>query len=136
MKPEDDNFLTQFGMETMKRLGIRMWSRLGELISNTRTINQVKVQSTDIPRTKQSADKYLEGIFGSWPNKPRVETVPELQDYLLKFPDLCEKYIFVNQFKPFKKSKDFKRFSYNQRKLITVKTLAQKYLNSRLYPDS
>lgn len=91
----DEKLLTKYGNETMKQLAQRYWSRLKYLISETRILKQVKIQSTDFPSTKQSAEKYLEGLFRFWPFKINIDTNSVEQDFLLKYPDLCDKYLVV-----------------------------------------
>ncbi len=95
MQPNDDNLLTTNGMKWMKMLGKRMRTRLLRLIKPIeimRLNKYQKVLTTYLTRTQQSAHEYLDGFFSTCFAKPNITYLAE-DDYLLKFPDLCEKYI-------------------------------------------
>ena len=93
METDYDNNLTQNGRELMKDLGHRMFMRLFDLISNLRS-NQIKVQTTNIIRTQQSADEYLNGLLSYTSFRPNYD-INQNEDYLLKYPDFCQNYIKV-----------------------------------------
>jgi hypothetical protein len=95
MKPEYDNILTPNGAIYMKRLGERMKKRLTTLKYMRLPNTKVSVLTTNITRTIQSGEEYLKGLFGSSNIAPHVQPIPSEDDYLLKFPDLCEKYLKV-----------------------------------------
>ncbi|CAF0730033.1 unnamed protein product [Brachionus calyciflorus] len=97
VSPEMENLLTDYGSETIKSLGLRTWVRLKYLIFNTRISKQVKIRSTNFTRTIESAQKYVEGFFHFWPLKINIESSDIENDYLIKYPDLCEKYLtYIN----------------------------------------
>ena len=95
MLPEYDNILTQNGMCYMKKLGARMRQRLSGLKYFKRPNLSVSVLSTNITRTIQSGQEFLKGFFGKNDPKALVQPLDTDEDYLLKFPDLCEKYLKV-----------------------------------------
>ena len=84
----------------MKRLGERMRKRLTTLKYMRLPNTKVSVLTTNITRTIQSGEEYLKGLFGSSNIAPRVQPIPSEYDYLLKFPDLCEKYLKVVKNEP------------------------------------
>ena len=80
----------------MRNLGTRMRMRLKTLYKSLSNKNQIKCQTTNIYRTIQSAFQYSNGFFGSYSSLiPAIEPQNSKDDYLLKFPDLCEKFIKV-----------------------------------------
>lgn len=90
---EYDHILTQNGRFYMKSLGNRMHNRLFDLISTLDDVSsQIKVQTTEYIRTQQSADEYLNGLLNFTPDRPKYD-ISEDEDYLLKCPDVCQKYI-------------------------------------------
>ena len=95
MLPEYDNVLTQNGILYMKRLGERMRHRLADLKLFKMPAAKINVLSTNITRTIQSGREFLMGFLGH--NNPNVLVNPldASEDYLLKFPDLCEKFLKV-----------------------------------------
>ena len=96
MKTENGYYLTPDGIRIMKQLGSRMKNRLDDLIAKLRSSpDRVMVKATNITRTIQSSSAYLDGLYGNWPNRPVLNVQPDVSDYLLKFPDLCEKYLEV-----------------------------------------
>ena len=95
MLPEYDNILTQNGMGYMKKLGARMRQRLSDLKYFKKPNLSVSVLSTNITRTIQSAREFLKGFFCKNDPKTQVQPLDTNEDYLLKFPDLCEKYLKV-----------------------------------------
>ena len=101
MKPEYDNILTLNGGIYMRRLGERMRHRLATLKFMRLPNTKVSVLTTNITRTIQSGEEYVKGLFGSSNVAPSVYPLPSDDDYLLKFPDLCEKYLKVNFFYSF-----------------------------------
>lgn len=78
----------------MKELGKRYALRLESLIQKIKNIN-VLVRTTDIDRTKQSANEFMNGFFESWLLKPDKMHVNTTEDYLLKYPDVCENFMKV-----------------------------------------
>jgi len=96
MKPEYGNILTHNGAIYMKQLGERMRKRLTTLKYIRLPSKKVSVLTTNITRTIQSGEEYLKGLFGSSNIPLAVHPLPSDDDYLLKFPDLCEKYLKVN----------------------------------------
>ena len=94
MVPDDDNILTSYGMVYMKNLGARMKQRMSSLKYVGSANIKASVFTTNITRTIQSANEYLKGFYGFWP-KPTVRPLDGDNDYLLKFPDLCAKYLKV-----------------------------------------
>jgi hypothetical protein len=93
MQSEHDNSLTDHGKNVMKNLGTRMLERLFPLFSTFRN-TQISVRVTSRDRTHQSADEFLNGILKFSSFRPNY-TLAENDDYLLKYPDTCEKYIQV-----------------------------------------
>ena len=92
MEPIFDNNLTPKGKSQQKGLGKRMQDRLPELMKTIGYPIQVDVKATSRFRTQQSANQYLNGFLDFLSMKPNV-TVDNGDDYLLKFPDVCEKYL-------------------------------------------
>lgn len=85
--------LTPLGRKQMKSLGERMAKRL-KLIRKIDP-NQVEIYATNVTRTIDSANEYINGIFKRFSSKPVVNPIPSDEDFLLKFPDLCNRYLKV-----------------------------------------
>lgn len=97
MTVQDDHRLTENGKIEMRKLGQRMLIRLFDLLINIKP-EQIEVRAIDSPRTIQSANEYINGMFELFPQKPTIESIPQNTDYLLRFADLCEKHIDVRNF--------------------------------------
>ena len=96
MQSENGYYLTANGILYMKQLGARMRNRLSDLMAKLRANpGRVRVKATNITRTIQSSEAYLDGMYGSWSNRPTLTTQNDATDYLLKFPDICDKYLTV-----------------------------------------
>jgi hypothetical protein len=96
MRPEYDNILTPLGHHRIINLGIRMRMRLKNLYEKIQNQGQSRALCTNITRTIESSDFYLRGFFGSFSKlTPKIEPQNSQTDYLLKFPDLCERYLRV-----------------------------------------
>lgn len=93
---KEDCLITPHGNVTIKMLGLRTWIRLKQLIYETRLMDQVKIKSTDDEWTKQSAEKYIQGVFRFWPFNVDIQTNPIDQDFLIKYTDICDKYLVVS----------------------------------------
>ena len=94
---DNDHNLTVSGRFYMKALGNRMRSRLFDIVSDLKS-NQVSVQTTNLLRTQQSADEYVAGLLSFMPTSdlPKYSQNPPEADFLLKSPDLCQKYVDVS----------------------------------------
>ena len=62
-------------------------------MSSMRSNDQIRVQSTDVNRTVDSAHEYLSGFLDFLPTKPDVQVGQKNTDFLLKFPDICQSFI-------------------------------------------
>ena len=92
MEPDFGHILTTHGRQMMKDLGIRMNMRLGDDMISTLKESQVRVQVTNLIRTHQSAEEYMNGLLDFTLFRPDLE-VNQDEDYLLKYPDYCKKYL-------------------------------------------
>jgi hypothetical protein len=91
---EHDHILTTKGRQLMRDLGKRMNTRLLDLIPTLRE-NQIKIQTTSMIRTQQSADEYLNGLLNYTTYRPGFDIIggeEGEEDFLLKCPDNCPKY--------------------------------------------
>lgn len=97
MKPQEGDYLTSNGRLHMRQLGSRMQYRLYEFAARLKIPSQVRFQATNIIRTAQSAQEYIAGFFDNLAVDQRPNyTVNQADDYLLKFPDICQRYIKVS----------------------------------------
>lgn len=96
--PDQGNYLTDYGRRQMRELGNRMYLRLfNDIIATGLNIStQLKVSVTELIRTQQSADEYLNGLLNYASARPTYD-VNEINGYLLKYPDYCKKYIRVSE---------------------------------------
>lgn len=108
LKPEMDNLLTLNGKNFIFEFGKRMRERLSSLVGSLET-SQVKVLTTERIRTKESAEEFVRGFLPDL--KLNIETAPE---FLLKFPDVCDKYKKVNLFLIL----HFRVFSHSQKRFL------------------
>lgn len=92
LRPEFDSLLTEKGFKEQQALGKRIQQRLPNLMKKIEHYIQVTVRTTNRERTKQSARSYLDGFLDYLRIKPNL-TVNYGEDYLLKFPDHCSRYI-------------------------------------------
>lgn len=97
MKPDDDYNLTKRGREIMRKFGSRMRKRLQEVLNQDAKTNsrRINAQTTSIVRTVQSAEEFFSGMFKDSEEKPTIQINSKDDDYLLKFPDLCSRFIQV-----------------------------------------
>jgi hypothetical protein len=95
MLPKYDNILTSNGRLRMRNRS-RMETRLKKLFDTIKSSKEVTVKVTNILRTFQSAEEYLKGSTKLASIAPKIEQIPINKDYLLKFPDLCKKYLNVS----------------------------------------
>lgn len=97
MKPDDDYNLTKRGREIMRKFGSRMRKRLQEVLNQDAKTNsrRINAQTTSIVRTVQSAEEFFSGMFKDSEEKPTIQINSKEDDYLLKFPDLCSRFIQV-----------------------------------------
>ena len=95
MSPSDDVKLTRKGRQIISELGWRMRQRLSEVINSTK-LSLINVQVTYQERTFQSADEFLAGMFNdtSVAERPFIK-VNSKDDFLLKYPDMCARFIKV-----------------------------------------
>lgn len=93
MKPILEYNLTPKGELQQKNLGKRMKDRLPELMSKIQYQIQVDVKATYRIRAQQSANQYLNGFLDFLPDKPNITVENGDKDYLLKVPDVCDKYL-------------------------------------------
>lgn len=91
----DENQITPYGNLTAKMLGLRTWIHLKQLIHETVLMDQVKIKSSDFMSTKQTAEKYLQGLFRFWPFKLNIQSTPIENDYLLKYTEICDRFLVV-----------------------------------------
>lgn len=92
LRPEFDSLLTEKGFREQKALGKRIQQRLPDLMKKIEHHIQVTVRATNRERTQQSARSYLSGFLDYLSIKPNM-TVANGEDYLLKFPDYCSRYL-------------------------------------------
>lgn len=92
MSASDDVQLTRKGRATISNLGRRMRKRLDEVINATK-LSLINVQVTYQDRTRQSAEEFLAGMFNDTPanERPSIK-INSKDDYLLKYPDMCDKF--------------------------------------------
>lgn len=96
MSASDDVQLTRKGRATISNLGKRMRKRLDEVINAT-NLSLINVQVTYQDRTRQSAEEFLAGMFNDTPvnHRPLIR-INSKDDYLLKYPDMCDKFQSVS----------------------------------------
>ena len=68
-------------------------------MSSIRSSDQIRVQSTDVNRTVDSAREYLNGFLDFLPMKPDVQVGQKENDFMLKFPDICQSFIRLTKSK-------------------------------------
>jgi ACT domain-containing protein len=93
MVPDDDNFLTPNGKLLMKNLGKRMSLRFKNLKKSINNSLQINILTTNITRTIQSAQEFLIGFLEESDIRPQIKQIKDNEDYLLKFPDLCQLFL-------------------------------------------
>lgn len=126
----DENLITPYGNLTAKMLGLRTWIRLKQLIHETVLMDQVKIKSTVFKSAKQTAEKYLQGLFRFWPFKINIQSNPIEHDYLLKYTEICEKFLIVYLIFSHKLRRFFNYVNFFFRILIQTKMHVPNYLLS------
>jgi hypothetical protein len=100
LNEEEGNELTPRGRDLMRNLGKRMYSRLYNDVFSAGTLDinkQLKIDVTQLIRTNQSANEYVDGLLTGYSTDRPSYTYDNDNVYLLKYPDFCAKYLQVTK---------------------------------------